>query len=329
LTREWLISCKRYQTLGPTQARAVVQETLRDPANAPYGYVLAIGCNVSADTIAAIRDEATQLGANEVHIWSRAHLEDLLFDAKYEGLLFVYFGLMIRSSRRNRLQQIRAQSSLRRTLQRTLKIESMGQYQEYGPVVTLRDINDTHYPFWSRVENFAQMGCPPWQLARVSFFVPNGMVVQRTIYNGIWKDDGAWDYDELSGSNPAYASGMQEQQYWNQIEKERRDRHRHIDMNHEGKTLHVYENWLINYDDIVFVDAVGDGMRETPMIYCKYSGSDGPFSFLVNYTASVMNSHGFSRVPVSKDKRVSLYSYPEPDNRIVDSTGSGATPPDP
>jgi hypothetical protein len=38
---QWMIQCKREQSLGPIRIRSIINENI-DPENPPYGYILAV-----------------------------------------------------------------------------------------------------------------------------------------------------------------------------------------------------------------------------------------------------------------------------------------------
>lgn len=88
--REWRIQCKRYQAIGPKLMREVVGEAVPDPERPPYGLIIAAACDVSAKAIAAFHDERIKRGVREAHLWTKAHLEDLLFQPDNDHLLFAY-----------------------------------------------------------------------------------------------------------------------------------------------------------------------------------------------------------------------------------------------
>lgn len=304
--REWLISCKRYQRLGPTEARAVVRETLTEPEHAPYGYVLAVACDLSADAMAAVREEAISLGVEEAHIWSRPHLEDLLFRPDYEDLLFVYFGLSIRTRRNSRLAQIRAESSIRRALKSSLNLSQLSGAINQA-VITVRDIEDQSYPYVDEVQGFIEMDCPPWHLAQIAEFSPIGITLKRFSYNGLIAPDGTWDYDEKTGRNPAHSFDYAEQLYWNELEQSADTPEARPTTTQGAQEITVHEYWGLRYADIVFVDAVEDGYRSSPTVYCRFRGNQGPYRGPLAYSGEKFGPHGYIPVDVEREKRSQLY----------------------
>src|SRR5205823_1836030 len=112
--REWRIQCKRYQTIGPTLMREIVKEVVPHPASAPYGLIIAAACDVSAQTMADFHDERVKRSVSEGILWTKAHLEDLLFRPENDHLLFAYFGISLMTQRRSRVHDIRTSLTTKR-----------------------------------------------------------------------------------------------------------------------------------------------------------------------------------------------------------------------
>ena len=92
--RVWLFQCKRYKRIHPKLMRDIVKEAVPDVASAPYGLIVAAACDVSEKAITAFHDERIKRGVSEGHLWTRAHLEDMLFRPENDLLLFAYFGFL-------------------------------------------------------------------------------------------------------------------------------------------------------------------------------------------------------------------------------------------
>jgi len=276
--REWLISCKRYKEIGPKEVRQIVAETLKDQNNPPYGYVLAAACDVSNDTMAAFRDEAFNRGATEAHLWTKAHLEDMLFLPENDGLLFAYFGISLTTRRRTRVTAVRNQLTMKRQLLRALKIEEISDYTNV--LVMIRDIEDTAYPYMSEVPNFFDDPCPPWHLAEVTLLKTAGLLVSRQHYIGWVKQDGTWDMFEGSASLPYAEIGWD---YWQEYQSHQREKAvGEYDSNllfkvpdFEQRTID--EVAYIPFEFVLEVDSVGDYLNNGTQLYCRFDGTLGPY----------------------------------------------------
>src|SRR5688572_467123 len=60
--RLWVFQCKREKSLAATRLRQVVQESLVSLQVAPFGFVLAVACDVSKKTRDAFREEMVARG---------------------------------------------------------------------------------------------------------------------------------------------------------------------------------------------------------------------------------------------------------------------------
>lgn len=180
--RVWRIQCKRYKAIGPKLMRDIVAETVPDAEDVPYGVVVAAACDVSAETMAAFREECLARGIVESHLWTKAHLEDLLFRPENDGLLFAYFGISLTVRRRSRLQHIRDGLVIKRKLMRGLGVENVTDrlYQE----ILIRDVEDTAYPYEDEVEGFSTLNPPPWKAVKAYAFHPHYLLVSVNGYEG-------------------------------------------------------------------------------------------------------------------------------------------------
>jgi Restriction endonuclease len=142
--REWRIQCKRYKQMGPKFVRGVVTEAVPDPSRAPYGLIVAAACDVSAQAITAFHEERLSRGVREGHLWTKAHLEDLLFLPENDHLLFAYFGISLGTRRKSQLQQLQAMITLKRKLLRAYKKESL--HSVHREDVVIHDVSDSTYP---------------------------------------------------------------------------------------------------------------------------------------------------------------------------------------
>lgn len=90
--REWRFQIKRWREIGPTELRAIVNEAVPDPKNAPYAVVAVVAANVSSAGYDAFHEEAAGLGVRRHEIWDRATLNDLLLQPANADLRAFYFG---------------------------------------------------------------------------------------------------------------------------------------------------------------------------------------------------------------------------------------------
>jgi hypothetical protein len=230
--------------------------------------------------MAAFRGEAVARGVVEGHLWTKAHLEDLLFLPENDDLLFAYFGISLGIRRRSQLQRIRECITLKRKLLRAFGEKSIsgGLMQD----VLIRDMADTDYPYEERVPGYSEMRCPPWHIARVEYFHVRGPLVCRFGYDGWVKEDGSWDILEESGQvagTMGYAYRLEREEAEGRLgEDERRQRLRVLhERVPEEERAHIRELWLVPFAHIVEVDPIGDWLYEGPHVYCRFDGTEGPY----------------------------------------------------
>lgn len=286
--REWRIQCKRYKRIGPKVMREIVADAIPDTEEAPYGLVVATACDVSGGTMAAFRGEAVRRGVVEGHLWTKAHLEDILFLPENDDLLFAYFGISLGIRRRSQLQRIRESITVKRKLLRAFgeKSISAGLMQD----VLIRDMADTDYPYEERVPGYSKMRCAPWHVGRVEYFHVRGLLVCRFGYDGWVKEDGSWDILEESAQvagTMGYAYRLEREEAEERLEEnERRQRLRYLHGRvPERERTHIRELWLVPFAHVVEVDPIGDAVYEGPHVYCRFDGSEGPYVDKVMFLA--------------------------------------------
>src|SRR5690554_2099819 len=145
--RLWVFQCKRYQRIYPKMMRQIVAEAVPDEDNPPYGLVVVAACDVSKAALDALRMEARSRNVQEFEFWGKARVEDMLFQPRFDHLLFAYFGVSLTTRRRSRLTAIRRELSIKRKLLRTLTNDNDIRDDIPWKTVLVRDVDNEHYPF--------------------------------------------------------------------------------------------------------------------------------------------------------------------------------------
>lgn len=272
---------------------------------------------MSAETIAVLREEAFARGAVEVHAWTKAHLEDMLFQPENDHLLFAYFGLSLRVGQRSEVPRIRSTITIKNKVARALKAKALDERIAGG--VLIRDSVDAHYPYWLEVPGFAEMEPPPWHMGEVWAFHPNYLLISQAIYDGWVKETGEWDIIGRS-SRPTYLLG---QDYWSQVE----DSTHIYEKRPEDVALHsrvpeaeqrtIRRVALLPYTNIVDVDPLGDCVNAGPHIYCSFDDLAGPYSGVRWFVAS---RHTYGQdIELQNENRAGLFTS-------LQATGSADEP---
>ena len=206
--REWRIQCKRYKRIAANDLKKVVDEAASDDPKPAYGLVVAMACDASATAMRAFSTRAHEKGFREAHLWTNAHLEDMLFRPEYDHLLFAYFGISLGVKRNSNIQAIRRTIALKRKLLRAFESTSIDEISNTDCLV--RDVMDNAYPEYQSVSGFKDMLSPPWHLIRVGSFNVNSLVVVRNGYEAVVTEDGKWDIYDWTRSSMGHSPSH----YW-------------------------------------------------------------------------------------------------------------------
>lgn len=301
--RTWSIQCKRYKEIGPKLIAEIVAETIPDGSDPPYGIIIAAACDVSAESMAAFRSEAATRGTTEAHLWTRAHLEDLLFLPEHDHLLFAYFDISLGIRRRSKVHRYRERIALKRKLLRAFDQGSVTD--SFMADVLVLDVEDEHYPAREDVPGFREMPCPPWHVATVEFFHWGGLWVSRYSYQGWVKEDGTWDMLEesrsIQGGTQAYSLD-----YWSE-ERSARYGYGELASKVPASELQlIRETWFLPFSKILEVDPIGDPLHPDTHIICRFDGENGPYLSHPRYFTYGSRGRGFTQL--DPEERTSLFA---------------------
>ena len=127
------------------------------------------------------------MGVQEFYIYGKAEIEDLLFQPKYDHLLFAYFGISLQKRRRN----IKTEFSNRLTIKRKL-IKTVGGLDDIRyKKVFVRPAESNDYP---RINN----NNSPWRFYETMFYMPAdciSLITKRHLAYANWESE-EWDFIE-------------------------------------------------------------------------------------------------------------------------------------
>jgi hypothetical protein len=273
--RLWVFQCKREKSLTPKRLQEVVHESLVSFAKSPYGFVLAVSCDVSKKARDTFREEMVARGVEEFALWAKGELEDMLFQPKNDRLLFAYFGLSLQTRRRSLSTTLRSQIAKKKQLAALLDEES-----DSGTLVLLRDPTDERYPKKPKKGDAPPRWLPCRAITRKN---PGCLIVLRHEYLAAmtpnhtqwdaYEDDNvaealaesdlrsmnAWGIDELE---PSQSDAMSF--WWEYIPEQDR------------AYLKVYR--AVHLDRILAIDMLGDGFFPIPHILVDFDNVNGPFT---------------------------------------------------
>ena len=272
--RVWIFQCKREKSMSGSDVKKAVAASL-DGKAPPHGFVLAAACDLSKKARDTFRADMVKRGVQEFHVWARGELEDMLFQAVNDRLLFAYFGISLQPRRRSLATTLRSEIALKKQLKRLLESEE----GTHGRGVLLRDPTDERYP--QRPKD-AKSPRPRWFARKALHLrVPGHLAVQDGVHPAwIAPDGGGWDYlrqVNRAGSMaelPHDAWGRREED--DDLERSNEEQRRAMDFWNEyvpekdQAWLHIQR--LVPLNRIIAIDPVGDGYFPIPHILVEFEG---------------------------------------------------------
>lgn len=276
-SRQWIFQCKREKSLGPKDVKKAVAESLGTRA-APHGFVLAAACNVSAAARDTFRSEMVQHGVKEFHLWARGELEDMLFQAKNDRILFGFFGLSLHANRQSSSAALRAAILLKKRLRADLEQQEQGGRDRR--LVLIRDPLDDRYPH--ECDDARWMLCEYFDTDDL-----RGMrVIAREHLSWVKEREGKWDalfdFDAslpekwqclMNGDDRRFVpgAGPAESEYVREMRRFWRD---YVPGN-ESAVLKVVRR--VPSDRVVAFDPLGDRHHPVPQLFVTWHPAHGPF----------------------------------------------------
>jgi hypothetical protein len=313
--REWRIQVKRHKALRPADLRTIVDEAVPADRPPPHGLVVAAACDVSADGLAAFREEAIARGVVESQMWSNAHLEDALFQPQHDHLLFAYFGISIATKRRAQLAELRAILALKRKIRAAVDDKDGDKNRGLRQTFVVRDI-EAPYPDFDGTRTKMRAYAPPWHVVTLKEIHPLGPVVARFAYEGIVQPDGTWDIRE---DTRWWATNAWQYSHLFEGEDDPTRRQFFGSADEDPNRKVVTELRLIPWEHIVEVDPAGDSNLSDPHLICRYDGDEGPYRGRRVFRAHIGRTDQVlpidERRPLFQATAVSEASPPDPSAR--------------
>ncbi len=272
--RHWLFQCKRNKSFAPARMKAVVDEALASLQGSPYGLVLVVACDVSKKARDAFRAACVSKGIREFFVWARGELEDMLFQAKNDHLLFAYFGISLQQRRRSQATTLRSRIATKKKLANLLQTE---EYSREHKLFLVRDPDDSSY------RERAEKG--KWHLCRFANLKHPDLLTAITggRFGYVAPDGKGWDVIKgFDSSKELTDNDLRHAGAWIDDEPERQRRPSPEQMFYEEyvpqeRRMNIFVLRWIDLDRIIAIDPIGDGRFPVPHVFVSYRGEDGPF----------------------------------------------------
>ena len=272
--RLWLIQCKREKQIGPAKLKAYLKEIVLTPEEQLYGIVFSAACDFSKLSRDTLVEWCRDNGVSEWQIWGRGELEDMLFQLKFDHLLFAYFGISLSIRRRGKTTELRHQISIKRKLKRILDGQNSG-------LVLLRDIDDLSYP-----QMPPKGEKPRFRVRAAESLTAYGLQLKHSMRQAwLSADSKEWDVAFASWGN-AYSSSDDQ---WNQpsnaeeaINKLTSDAWHQFPADEKAW---LYVDGIIPYENIVLIDDIGDDEFSGPHVFV--TGWDSGYQYDSAYIQTI------------------------------------------
>lgn len=279
--RLWLVQCKRERAISPKKLEKYLGD-IKD--SGIYGVIFAAACDFSKKARDTFRSSLQKKGVQEIHIWGKAELEDLLFQPKNDNLLFAYFGFSLVIRQRSLRTQIRSKLTMKRKA-----INSLGELRRTDYIeIVIRDANGSSYPY--KDAEFVKK--PNWRHAVFLGHYYDGIVCKvKEFFGYLHADKKQWDYvstfDCIEDSHERWQEDDERRKRWEAREKI--ERFWRTIPTESRAWLEVH--WRIPYENIVAIDGDGDELECSPHIYFPFEliGMCGCAELKVNNQVVIFN----------------------------------------
>ena len=260
--RLWLIQCKREKSIPPKKLAKYAKATVGTDL---YGVIFAACCDFSKRARDSFLTKMRTKGVQEVYVWGKAELEDMLFQPKNDHLLFAYFGISLAIRRRSLRTEIRSKLSMKRKA-----INSLGPLQRADhKSILIRDANGSSYPY--KDEDFGKN--PSFYESYFLGHYHDGIICKvKEFFAYLHPDRKQWDY--VSNFNETEYSRFMGKFYESEERRKRWEERNPIEqfwtkIPEESQAM-LEVIWRIPYNFIVAIDPDGDEYEECPHIYLAF-----------------------------------------------------------
>jgi len=270
--RLWLIQCKREKSITPKKIEGYADEIIKNDGSILHGVIFAAACDFSKKTRDAFLIKLRDAGIQEIYLWGKAEIEDMLFQPKNDHLLFAYFGISLVSRKRSRTTQIKSKLAIKKKLFKVFGKETFSE-------ILIRDANDDLYPWAKNVPDFSKS--PPWEVCTGVKVRYDGLHVQN-INRFAYLDPETKKWDLVKGLDSSYRDYTlldlrDEKTKKEEEEKLERARGFWWKMPECHRADFCFYR-VIPFEKIVAIDEEGDEFCKFPHVYTYYENGKMPTS---------------------------------------------------
>lgn len=276
--KTWLIQCKREKTISPTKLVKYLDELNKGNVSDLYGLIFVASCDFSKKSIDKFREWCREHSITEYDIWGKAKLEDMLFQPKYDYLLFAYFGISLQIKKRSLKTQLYSMLATKRQVIEQLQNHS-NKCSGYSAIdisirgcpVLLRNPEAHEYPHSNKIKDFDKY--PAWLVCGFTETYHSGLKFLISSHFAYIDEDGKWDYEDRVSSEEWNNNWIKNEAH--ELKGKAEEFHQRLAYP-KNKILHLIG--LIPYDDILAIDKYGDECFKSPHIYVRFNQKYSPFS---------------------------------------------------
>ena len=248
----WIVQCKREKSITPKKIIKIIENDLDQQDEVPYGYIIAASTNFSKKTRDNFKLKLNEYGVQEFYLFGKSELEDILFQPKYDHLLFAYFGLSIQNLKGSIKSKLNSDYTLKK---RIFKIIG-GLDEIQNKTVLIKDASPENYP------EIKKNDITTWRYYECAFYEPVNCIAFYTKKHMAYLDLEKKEWDILEthdDSFPTYPElhGLSEDFYQklNESSSKAWDHWSKIDQHKKGW---YYEVGFIPFERILLIDEFGD-----------------------------------------------------------------------
>jgi hypothetical protein len=266
----WLIQCKREKSINPSKMAKYLDDILSSDEQI-YGIIFSAACDFSKKTRDVFLAKIRERGIQEYKLLGKGEIEGLLFQPKYDHLLFAYFGISLQIRKRSIKTKIRSRIATKKKIEKIFGLIKKGS--NYFDDVILRNPEDVYYPNPSEIKDFDSN--PHWRVYKMVGYEPDGILVMSRKYYAFYSKESK-TYDTMGKfnisetihnlwevKNPENISIEDIEKEWKKIPE---------------KNRYYFEIIrIVKFDKILAIDENGDNYFEGTHLFIEWDKKCGPF----------------------------------------------------